>query len=67
MGNMPHAAQHASWMRSSLEIDLNKITVSLGLDASLAIEYASFGAKLACALGLLGSFRSAYPLTGERL
>ena len=63
MGNVhQHAAQHAalaaSWIRSSMEIDLDKLTISSGLDASLAIEYASFGAKLVCALGLLGIFTS---------
>ncbi|CAK9042413.1 CSC1-like protein At4g02900 [Durusdinium trenchii] len=44
--------QRRNWISSSLALDLEKITAVMGLDASLAIEYASFGARLMMIIGL---------------
>lgn len=49
--------QRRNWISSSLALDLEKITAVMGLDASLAIEYASFGARLMMIIGLLGSYK----------
>ncbi|CAJ1351215.1 unnamed protein product [Effrenium voratum] len=52
-GNVPSEVQPASnWVVSALHVDSDMVASSKGLDACMAIEYASFGFRLSAALGL---------------
>lgn len=54
-GNVPSEVQPASnWVVSALHVDSDMVASSKGLDACMAIEYASFGFRLSAALGCLG-------------
>lgn len=52
-GMVSDAGRH--WVASSLSIDFQEISASLGLDACMAIEYSSFGARLMLTIGLLAT------------